>query len=312
MRGLMISLVLATVSAHAAIASSVGEGYGESLLALTSARQAGSGGVALEDPWRQGQVVEATTALVSAGLQWWGLSVQGGAGPRLRLRFDGYAFTPTDVTGTKETADGSFGGSGGAVGMSEWGAHVTAQLAVVEAGPWRVAGLGRAIGLVQRMPDEQSSGAAVEVGVQAQRVMGSGRALTGWLLAGPVGRGAGRGFAGHVVAGVGLMRQVSEGLLGGAGGYAVGAEGEALTEGLMHGGLGGVYWVGRLGQVGKTLFLRGGLRSASGTSQAVRPHGGLGILWRMASGWGVQCDLAAAPLGALGLAPCATIGVRMP
>ena len=307
-----VACILLVLRAGVGMTSSAGEGYGESLLALTSARQAGSGGVALEDPWRQGQLVEATTALVSSGLQWWGLSVQGGAGPRLRLRFDGYAFTPTDVTGTKETADGSFGGSGGLVGMSEWGANVTAQLTVVEAGPWRVAALGRAIGLVQRLPDERSSGVAMEVGVQAQNVLGSGRALTGWLLAGPVGQGAGRGFAGHVVAGVGLLTQVNAGLLGGAEGYALGVEGEALTEGLLHGGLGGVYWLGRPGQAGKTFFLRGGVRSAAGSAQAVQPHGGLGVLWRMASGWGVQCDLAAAPLGALGLTSCATLGVRMP
>jgi len=312
MRASTILSALAILVADAAHCASVGEGYGESLLALSSARQAGSGGVALEDPWRQGQVVEATTALVSAGLQWWGFSMQGGVGPRLRLRFDGYAFTPADVAGTREAADGSFGGTSGAVGMSEWGAHVTAQLTVLEAGSWRVAGLGRAIGLVQRLPDERSSGTAVEAGIQAQRVLGLGRALTVWLLAGPVGQGAGRGFTGHMVAGVGLLTQVSAGLLGGAEGYAVGVEGEALTEGLVHAGLGGVYWVGRPGQAGKTLFLRGGVRSATGSAQAVQPHGGLGILWRMASGWGMQCDVAAAPLGALGLVTCATLGVRVP
>ena len=58
-RALIIALAIAPCAAGRA--ADVGRDFGESLGVLSSARQVGTGGVALEDPWRQGSLVEATT-----------------------------------------------------------------------------------------------------------------------------------------------------------------------------------------------------------------------------------------------------------
>ena len=61
-----------------AVPAGPGEGWGESMLAMASPRQSGSGGVALEDPWRQGGLLEAYTVLLEPGLRWIGVGGQAG------------------------------------------------------------------------------------------------------------------------------------------------------------------------------------------------------------------------------------------
>jgi hypothetical protein len=279
---------------------------------MTSARQAGSGGVALEDPWRQGELADLSTILLTSGLRWYGFGVQGGVGPQLRMGFDGFAFVPEGITETREASDGTYGGEGGQIALVEWGARMLVQRELLAAGEWRLAGLARLSTLVQRLPDEQNLGVGLEAGVQAQRGLGDGRALTGSVLAGPLGRGASRAFASEVTCGAGLLSQSRIGLLGGPEGYAAGLEGEVLSEGLVHGGLGLVYWFGRLAASGTTFFLRAGVRSAEGSAQTVQPRGGIGVLWRSAAGLGLQFDYAAVPIGELGWYHYVTLGVRLP
>ncbi len=90
-----------------ALAANVGAGFGESQLALVSARQAGTGGIALEDPWRQGSLVETATMLYVPGPRWVGLAGQGGVGPWLRVGFEGSLVEGPSAPRTLEYADGS-------------------------------------------------------------------------------------------------------------------------------------------------------------------------------------------------------------
>ena len=53
-RRAVLAVVAALVAAGPAPGANIGQGFGETLWALVSARQAGTGGLALEDPWRSG------------------------------------------------------------------------------------------------------------------------------------------------------------------------------------------------------------------------------------------------------------------
>ena len=308
----ILGLLVLLAGAQGLYAADVGGGFGESIRVLTSARQAGSGGVALEDPWRQGSLVEANSVLLSSGLRWFGIGYQGGLGPVLRIGGEGFFFSTPEVTRTLENTDGSYGGQKGTVGASEYGGRILGQLSVLDSGGWKSAALCRVSALIQRLPDSSNAGYAVEAGGQAQGPLGGTSALTAWALAGPLGRGAGHGFAGQVNGGIGMISAYSRGLLKGAEGSAIGAEGRWLTEGLMQGGLGGLYWFGRPNAPGMTLYLRAGGWYAAGGAQEIQPRGGLGILWRTGSGWGVQFDYAVVPAGEMGMYHYATLGVRLP
>ena len=99
-------------------------------------------------------------------------------------------------------------------------------------------------------------------------------------------------------------------LFGGPEGFGSGVEAEYLGEGLVNGGLGGLYWFGRSDSPGATFFLRAGLRYAGESAQEIQPRGGLGFLWRMESGTGLQFDYAVVPMGALGLSHYVTMALR--
>jgi len=309
----VIPVLLALLAgARGLCAADVGGGFGESIRILTPARQAGSGGVALEDPWRQGSLVEASSVLLTSGLRWFGFGYQGGLGSALRVGGEGFLFSTPEAARTLENPDGSYGGQNGAAGAAEYGGRILGQLSVLESGGWKAAALCRVSALIQRLPDSNNTGYAVEAGGQAQGPLGGGSALTAWALAGPLGRGAGHGYAGQVNGGIGMISAYSRGLLTGAEGYAIGVEGRWLTEGLMHGGLGGLYWFGRPNAPGMTLYLRAGGWYAAGGAQEIQPRGGLGVLWRTGSGWGVQFDYAVVPAGELGMYHYASLGVRLP
>jgi hypothetical protein len=100
--------------------------------------------------------------------------------------------------------------------------------------------------------------------------------------------------------------------MGGPEGFAIGGEGQWLTDGLMQGGAGVVYWFGRLNEPGFTFFVRAGARYAERSAAEIQPRAGIGLLWRSGNNWGVQFDYAAVPIGELGIYHYATIGVRLP
>lgn len=293
-------------------ASGVGEGFGERFASLMSARQAGSGGVALEDPWRGGDLVDVTSVVLEPDLRWVGFGYQFGGGSLLRVMTEGFYFGAPGSPMTKENPDGSYAGRSGDVDFRELGCRILGQGLLLQQGGWTIGGLARGSFLVQQFERTRDTGQAVEVGGQASRGVGGRRLLTLWSLVGPLGRGDSRAFAYHVVAGAGLLARLSRGLLGSPGGWAVGCEGEWLAEGLMHGGLGAVYWFGDLSSPGVSLTLRSGVRSATGSAQSLQPRGGAGFLWRVASGWAVQFDYAVAPIGELGFYHYATVSVRLP
>jgi len=309
-RALIIALALAPCAAGRA--ADVGRDFGESLSVLASARQVGTGGVALEDPWRQGSLVEATTIVLTSGMQWVGFGTQGGAGPALRLAFDGFSFTPSSFTRTIQLPDGGYGGEGGSVGASEWGARITALYTLLDGPPLKVAAIGRTFGIVQRLPDASHVGIAAEAGAQARWAVGVDRALTGWILGGPLGEGAGRPFASQATFGAGYLAQVDHGLVGGPGGYGTGMEGQYLSSGLPQVGLGFLTWVGRPGMTDLTFSLRLGLRYAAGSAAVIQPRAGLGVLWRLPTGLALQFDYAVVPIGELGWYHYVTLGVRLP
>jgi len=293
-------------------AAKVGVGYGESLLVLTSARQAGTGGLALEDPWRQGTMVEANSVLYASGLKWVGVGGQGGMGNALRLGGEAFVFQGPSEARTVEFSDGSYGGQSGNASAQEWGGRLEAQWTGLSSGPWRVAALGRASGVWQKLPDAAHMGGALEAGAQAQRVLGTGQAVTAWALAGPLGGGAGYLAAWRVVAGVGWLEKLADGFfLSGPEGYGVGSEGAFLGEGLGQGGAGALYWFGDPSTEGVTLFIRAGMRYQEMSAQVVQPRGGIGILWRGDGMPGFQFDYAMAPLGGLGLTHYVSLGVRL-
>ena len=298
--------------AATAMAADIGSGFGENLWVLTSARQAGTGGLALEDPWRSGNLVEATSVMLSPELRWFGLAYQGGLGPALRAGVEGFMFSAPGIPRTTETEGGTFGGQSGTMDVTEWGGRVVGQVQLADTGGWRVGLLGRASGLTQDLGGEGKAGLALEAGVQGRRAIGGGQALTAWGLVGPIGRGASRWFSGQASGGVGLLGGMAQGLLGGAEGYGLGVEGNWLAEGLFHGGAGALYWFGRLDQPGMTFFLRGGVRYARMSAQEIQPRAGLGTLWRSESGWGAQFDYAFVPAGELGAYHYGTIGIRLP
>jgi hypothetical protein len=293
------------------VAADIGTGFGESLAVLTSARQAGTGGLALEDPWRRGVIFEATTIVMAAGPRWVGLAGQSGLGPSLRLTAEGFLFQTPVIGRTTEHSDGSYGGESGTAQSREWGGRVTGQVDLWETSGWRFAVLGCGSGLVQRLPDRTASGGALEVGGQAQRGLGGNRYLTAWTLVGPLGVGGGRSYAWQGVIGTALQERLAKGLMvSGPAGYSVGLEGEVLREQLIHGGAGALYWFGDPQRVGPTLFLRAGARAMEQSAAQFQVRGGMGVLWRWKSGWGLQFDYAVAPLGDLGLVHYGTLGFR--
>jgi hypothetical protein len=289
-----------------------GEGFGEEMLMLSTAREAGSGGVAIEDPWRQGTFLEVGSIMLSSGLRWIGIGAQGGAGPGFRLAMDGFGFSPSGITGTREGADGTWDGEVGSVEASSWGARLLAQWTVRDDESWQVAVFGRASGLVQRLPQVQNTGVGAEAGAQARRITGGGSAMTMWVRAGPLGSGARRMMAGRVTAGVGWLTQGQNGLLGGAEGFGIGGEGAIETSVLAQAGAGATWWIGRLAGPGQTFFVRAGARYAAGTAQVIQPRAGIGVLTRTSRDLGFQVDYAIAPMGELGFFHYVTVGLKLP
>jgi hypothetical protein len=301
------------ISMHIAQAADTGLNYGESLRLTASARQAGTGGVALEDPLRQGWIIEANTVLVTPHLRWVGFGCQGGWGPDLRIGAEGLFLSSQGMTKTLENSDGTLGGeSNNTIDYSEWGGRVLGQLTVLDGGAWRAALLCRGVLLFQDLPDTRNSGFGFDVGMQMQTDLPEHRILTIWGLAGPVGLGNGYGFAGKAAIGAGLLVNRPHGFLGVADGYMIGADGDLLWEGLFDGGLGVVYYLGRLGDAGTTLFLRGGARLVSGGIRQIDPRYGLGLLWRGRAKYGFQFDYSLVPRGEMGYLHYVSMGIRFP
>jgi hypothetical protein len=312
MRGIAALAAVLLASNPAFTAPNVGAGFGESLWALTSARQAGSGGLAIEDPWREGSLLETSTVLLNPGMRWFGLGWQGGVSKSARAGLEIFSFTAQDIPRTVETAEGNYGGKIGTFKATDYGGRAVLQHTVLDAGGMRVAVISRASGMFQELPGASYSGAALEMGAQVRRDIGPSRMLNLWALAGPLGKGGGRWFTGQFCAGGGFLADTARGVLGGNEGYSVGAEGTFLGEGLLNGGLGAIYWFGRPNASGLTLLLRGGARVEQASIASVKPQGGLGLIWRGMGEFGLQFDYAAVSLGPLGYFQYATIGVRLP
>jgi len=313
MKSFRLSLLMAAVAAGPVWgAADVGSGFGERLWTLTSAREAGSGGIALEDPWRQGMSVDTSNISLGTGLNWYGLGFEGGTGEMVRVGMEGFLFSAPGITQTRENADGTWASDGEKVGESEWGGRMVGQLMLAEGYGWKLAGLARVSGLVQNLPSGSISGAALEAGGQAQQPLGGGRALTAWVLSGPLGYGGNVMFTRQIQLGGEVLGVISEGLTGKEEGYAVGVDGRLLGEGLFVGGLGFVYWFGNHSREGLTYSLRGGGEFGKGSVESVRPRFGLGVLWRAIGGWGVQFDYAYAPMGELGAFNYLTLSMRLP
>ena len=299
-------------SGGAVTGPNIGAGYGESMWALTSARQAGSGGLAIEDPWREGSLVETSTVLLNPGMRWFGLGWQGGVSKVARAGAEIFSFSAENIARTFETSDGMYAGTRGTVKTTDYGGRAVLQYTILDAGGMRIAGLGRVSGMFQELPGSNYSGAAFEAGAQARRDLGPGRMLNLWALAGPLGKGGGRWYTGQFCTGAGILSDTSRGMLGGNEGFSVGAEGSFLGEGLLNGGLGAIYWFGRPQASGMTILLRGGARVEQASITTVKPQGGLGFIWRGRGEFGIQFDYAAVSLGPLGYFQYATIGVRLP
>ena len=209
-------------------------------------------------------------------------------------------------------SDGSYGGADGNVAVGEWAGRGTLLWTFLSEGSWRAAALGRATGLMQRLPDETNLGGALDAGCQAQYLVDTRRALTVWGLVGPLGYDGDRMSVWRVTAGTGWLERVeSVPVLGRPGGYGAGFEGEALGEGLLHYGLGALCWLGSPTGEGMTVFLRAGLRFMSGSAQEVQPRGGAGVLWSFSKRLGMQFDYAVAPLGGLGLIQYGSLSLRL-
>lgn len=307
-----LTVALGFAGAVTTEAANVGVGFGERLMSLTSARQAGTGGVSLEDNWRRGDLLETGTVLLPPGLRWYGIGYQGGVGSTLRLGIEGFGFSAPSITRTTENPDGTYGRTEGTVDALEWGGRAVGQLTLLEAGDWLVGGLGRLSGLMEQSQGlRRTGGLGLELGGQARYALKPGRALIFWGLAGPLGRSAQRLFAYQVTLGTGLLAGLPIGVLGGPEGYAIGADAQFLGEGLFDSGIGGVYWFGRIDQPGFTFFLRAGARCAPHTAQLVQPRGGLGLLWRQMNGFGLQYDYTIAPIGELGFFHYAGLALRL-
>lgn len=293
-------------------ASRIGESFGATLSPLISARQAGTGGVALEDPWRQGTLLDASVIELEAGVRWFGLRHQGGLGSGLRALGELYRFEARDLPRTLELADGTYGGEQGSFDATETGGRATLQATVLKAGSHRVAALGRISGIVQSIPGARHAGLGAEAGVQSLSSIDRRSALAAWAYLGPVGRGARHAMAGELTVGGELLSVKKRGVVAEREGFGAGGELRLLREGPLHGSLATVYWFGRPSEPGMTLFLRGGLKIAQASAQPYQPRAGAGWLWRRPTEWGVQVDYAFVPLGDLGAYHYLTIGTRIP
>lgn len=306
-----IALLTASICSGAEL--DAGTGFGESLAILTSAREAGTGRMPLEDRWRENVRLEASTIGIGSGLNWYGLGFQAGLGSVLRIGAEAFAFSADGIPQSLELPDGTFGGDSGTVDALEWGGRLSGQLTLVESARWRAAAVGRLNGIFQKLPSTSRSGLAAEMGVQVRRnIQGGRQAIDFWGLAGPVGQAASYTFSHQFLGGVGFSGTQRKGLLTRHEGYALGLEGSIVGEKGFKGGSGVVYWFGDYDGPGFTLFLRGGGQMAPGEISNFRITGGIGLLWRNASGWGLQVDYAVIPLDDLGSYSYATVGIKMP
>ena len=177
----MVILVLESFFACSfAVGSDVGEGYGQTLRPLFSARQAGTGGISLEENWRQGSFLEANTVLLDQGLRWMGIGLEGGLGATLRASAEVFSFTSSNVTQTYENPDGTFAGERGGKSVDEIGGRATGRLAVWNSPDWTIQALARLNGLYQKLPDYNTSGFGLEAGLQGKRRIGDGNSLVLW------------------------------------------------------------------------------------------------------------------------------------
>jgi len=308
-----IAIILQFLLASAVWAGNEGgAGFGQTLRPLFSARQAGTGDIALEDMWRNGALIEANTVLLDQGLKWMGLGAEAGVGSIFRANAELFSFSSSDVTKTYEKSDGTYGGTNGTEKVDETGGRVTGKLEVWKSDKWTIKAVGRMNGLFQSLPGMKTSGYAMEAGAQGEYRMGTESSLLAWGLGGPLGRGAQRGFANQWTVGSGIYGTRPKGWLADAEGYGAGFEASFLGEGLFNGNLGAVYWFGRPDVEGGTWFIRGGTRYSTGSIMSTRFQGGAGALWTWEDGGGLEFDLALVPLGGLGYFKYLTMTYRFP
>ena len=310
-RRLLVSCGFAlSLAGGAGAAANVGHGFGESLWALMSAGKAGTGGLVLEDPWRQDLVYEASTILLDSGLQWFEVGYQGGVTPAFRAGAEVFMFTAPGIEETIELEDGSYGGKGGEYDAREYGGRVVGQFTVADIQGWRMAAIGRVSGVLQELPGDSYGGMGVEIGLQSQLRTDDTKAFTVWCWLGPYGRGAGLNFTRQGTVG-GSLVLTQPGAVGGYGmGYGLGGEARFLGENLFHSSVGAAVWLGSSSKPGTTFFCRVGIKEADESALFWQPHAGMGVLWKRRSGTGIQLDYAVAPRGDLGNCHYATLSVH--
>ncbi len=291
-------------------AKNIGTGFGETLWTLVTARQAGTGGLSLEDPWRRERILELSSIVLDSGLRWYEIGYQGGLTKALRVGGEVFVFSAPGIEATSEWPDGTYAGSNGEVDVQEYGGRVIAQLSLFNVRGWRIALTGRGSGVLQVFPDGSEAGTGLEIGAQGQIRPARTKAIMAWAWYGPLGSGAGRRFTNQGTLGCSYLSVQPESFSGYGTGYAAGAEARVLGEGLFHASLGGVFWVGKPAARGVTYFLRAGVQEAVESAQMWQPHGGLGVLWKNYKGAGVQFDYAMTPRGDMGNFHYATVSYR--
>ncbi len=291
-------------------AANIGQGFGETLWVLVTARQAGTGGLALEDPWRQDRIIEVSSIVLESGLRWFEVGYQGGITRALRVGGELFTFSAPGIEQTTELSDGSYSGSSGAFDMREYGGRAVGQFTVLNSKGWRVAAIGRVSGILQDFPDIVYGGVGADVGAQGQLRPTSNTAVLLWGWLGPIGRGAGRGFTSQATMGASYVYIRPQGMAGRSVGCAVGLELRALRERLFHSSLGTVVWMGNPTDRGVTWFGRVGVKEAQASAQVWQPHVGLGVLWKNRAGFGIQFDYAVAASGDLGNYHYVTMSIR--
>lgn len=288
------------------------EGFGRALRPLMPARQAGTGGVAIENWQEEGTVIEAGSILLEPGLRWFGGELRSGIGESVRFGGEIFCLSAPDITITAEKSNGSYRGEQGSIDYSELGGRLDMQFKLVSLGAWQAGCLGRASTLTQKLPSGNQNGIAFEPGVMALNDLGDGRSLVAWGLSGPFGKSSESSFSGQYTLGASYGVGDYRGVLGGPEAYSVGAEGQLLSEGLWQGGLGGVYRFGKTDGGGMALLMRLGMRYADGSAQVWQPRGGVGVMWGNEEGIGLRLDYSVVPIGELGYYHYISLGMMIP
>lgn len=283
--------------------ASAGVGFGESLRVIASAREAGTGGLPLEDLQARAIYLEASQIYLGMGIRWLGLALEGNILPRTRIGMAGTGLFAEGVVETTEAADGSFLEKLGTTQAAEycWMAYAEQRWENLETGNLvTVRVTGHAV--TQDLVGGAGSGFALSAAGFGHFPLRLGLNLLCWADGGPFGVGEDRGFARSMRAGAGLEAPGGLGLIGGKEGARFGLEGEQLAEGLWQAGVGGLYWLGAKDCEGPgfRLILRAGARGIQEGIENAQIRFGVGLMMGSEGNYGWAIDYSAVPFGEFG------------